>query len=417
MWKATNIGGNKLEILPSDPLYTAGVYYIGIFAYAPNMNLFTVKAELTAVSPVTVLHSEHTGNVGTWDYYQMPIEYPDHSRLEVTVDPGLGVLALFVSPRHYYPSEQEHVWSMVSATQGWLSAERAEHLGIYSAEQQEDMDPFGEKMKKKFVRCPNAQEFALLREQEQVRGNGETLLFCSDTDEWKYPSPVCFLAVKNLTDAPVQYTIRSREVLETTLLGPVAAEKYTLFNSLFENVEGGCVSQDERKRLGKLGKCEFTYGEVEFLHLMPVLELCQVQAGQVFWDLGCGAGKCLVTVSLVCPQLQVCKGVEFLDRLYTLCSETVGHANERGVGAPIQVYQGDMLQVDWSDADLLYMSSICFPQELMNGVFEKTKLLKKGTKIITLKNFPHNEDFEVRFNMRVKMTWGRTGVYILEKVR
>lgn len=288
---------------------------------------------------------------------------------------------------------------------------------MHSAEQQEDADPFGEKMKKRFVCCPNEQEFALMREQEHIAGNGETLIFCNDTDEWKYPSPTCFLAIKNLTSAPVQYTIKCREVLETTLLEPVAEEKYNLFNSLFENVEGGCVSQEERKRLGKLGKCEFTYGEVEFLHLMPVLELCQVQAGQVLWDLGCGSGKCLVTVALLCPQLQVCKGVEFLDRLYTLCSETVNSANECGVGAPIQVYQGDMLQVDWSDADLLYLSSVCFPQELMNGIFEKTKLLKKGTKVITLKNFPPNEDFQVRHYRKVKMTWGRTGVYILEKVK
>lgn len=116
MWKATNSGGNKVEILPSDPLYTAGVYYIGILAYTPNMNVFTVQVDLSAVGPVVLLQDEHTDTVDTWTYYQVPIQHPEHSRLEVTVHPGLGVLALFVSPTHYYPSQQEHVWSVVSAT-------------------------------------------------------------------------------------------------------------------------------------------------------------------------------------------------------------------------------------------------------------------------------------------------------------
>lgn len=280
-------------------------------------------------------------------------------------------------------------------------------------------------MKKRFARCPNAKELELLRSKEeagedahyQVTGSGETLVFCNDTDEWKYANPTCFIAVKNLTDSPVEYTIRCREVLEMSLLEPATEEKYTLFKSIFESVEGSSVSQGERKRLGVAGKSEFTYGEVEFVHMMPVFELCEVKPGQVFWDLGCGAGKCLVAAAMLYPELQACKGVEYLDRLYELCNDTVTQVNAQSIGAPITVHHGDMLQVDWSDADLIYTSSICFPQQLIDGMYEKAKLLKRGAKIITLKNFAPNEEFEIKYNLRVKMTWGRTGVYILEKVR
>lgn len=32
--------------------------------------------------------------------------------------------------------------------------------------------------------------------------------------------------------------------------------------------------------------------------------------------------------------------------------------------APVSVIQKDMLVADWSDADIIYTSSICFPDEV-----------------------------------------------------
>jgi hypothetical protein len=77
-----------------------------------------------------------------------------------------------------------------------------------------------------------------------------------------------------------------------------------------------------------------------------------------------------------------------------------------------------MLATDWSNADLIFTSSICFPQELIDGITEKLKLLKKGARIMTLKSFEGLEEiYEMTHNLRVKMTWGKTGVYIYEKVQ
>lgn len=116
MWKSTNIGGDKLEIHPSDPNYKPGVYYIGILAYKPNMNVFTVRADLAPASPLIDLQGEHFGKVRAWDYFKMNLEHPALSRIEVTVDPGRGVLAMFLSPSLYYPTEREHTWSVVTGT-------------------------------------------------------------------------------------------------------------------------------------------------------------------------------------------------------------------------------------------------------------------------------------------------------------
>jgi len=39
------------------------------------------------------------------------------------------------------------------------------------------------------------------------------------------------------------------------------------------------------------------------------------------------------------------------------------YPNERIVD--IEILKGDMLQIDWSEADIIYASSICFPDEVI----------------------------------------------------
>jgi len=46
-------------------------------------------------------------------------------------------------------------------------------------------------------------------------------------------------------------------------------------------------------------KNEFTYGEIDFINFIPILEKCNIQPGETYWDLGCGAGKSLIAVGLL----------------------------------------------------------------------------------------------------------------------
>lgn len=81
---------------------------------------------------------------------------------------------------------------------------------------------------------------------------------------------------------------------------------------------------------------------------------------------------------------------------------------------PIEIVKGDMLEVDWSDADIVYASSICFPDELVDGIAKCCSKLKKGTRIIALKEFPKDgyPYLKLDYNLKLKMTWGRCQVMI-----
>ena len=50
-----------------------------------------------------------------------------------------------------------------------------------------------------------------------------------------------------------------------------------------------------------------------------------------------------------------------------------------------------MLLVDWSDADIIYTSSICFPDSLIDGIVAMIERLKKGSRVISLKSLPYKE--------------------------
>lgn len=78
--------------------------------------------------------------------------------------------------------------------------------------------------------------------------------------------------------------------------------------------------------------------------------------------------------------------------------------------------QGDLLKVDWSGADIIYVSSVCFPEELLKGILDRFELLKSKTRIISLKEFPKREFVELYAVIKVKMTWGLQYVYFYNKI-
>jgi len=283
----------------------------------------------------------------------------------------------------------------------------------------EEIDLLDRMMPKHSVKPPLERE---LQVYEQLRANSapiphsSRLVLCVDTEDWLHTTQTCYLPLFNLGPDPVVCHISHREMPVADLVPAEYHEKYQFFKSIFSKVDGDAVSQSERKRLDVGHQNEFTYGEVEFLGLAAVLELCEPRAGQVFWDLGCGAGRALLAAALLYPRLKV-MGVEFLPELCELCKRTVSQLDTALPLARITAIQGDILEVDWSNASLIYASSICFSDELMEGILAKAASLRLGAKFLTLKPLPSSKLFTLRHSVRVRMTWGHAAVYIFEKVR
>jgi len=156
-------------------------------------------------------------------------------------------------------------------------------------------------------------------------------------------------------------------------LDEASLKKKLIFDEIHKDTDAGFESNRERSQKDLQYETEFTYGEVIYTTFVPVLEYVKPKAGEVFWDLGCGGGKPLLIASLNWPQLAICKGVEFLEYLVDLATtvscELTAKCEEAGLtNAPISITKGDMLKTDWFDADILYLSSVCFPDELLEGI-------------------------------------------------
>ena len=70
-----------------------------------------------------------------------------------------------------------------------------------------------------------------------------------------------------------------------------------------------------------------------------------------------------------------------------------------------------MLQFDWFDADIVYLSAVCFSDALVAGVADLFNKLKKGSRVISLKQIPDREFLLLYATIKVKMTWGLQLVY------
>lgn len=254
-----------------------------------------------------------------------------------------------------------------------------------------------------------------------------------DLDNWKYNSKPCFISAKNVSTETINATIsikgmmdvlRIVEVNEVDVLDSEILKKYNIFLKAFNNIDGSRLSHKERNEKKIVGS-EFTYGEVHFLHFLPILHFTvdtienQGKTKPVLWDLGCGAGKVLITAALS-GRLSKIYGIELLDELCDAgkkaCSnfEKIMEEEKLANDVKLEVIKSNMLEVDWSNADIVYMSSICFPEPLMKGIIKKASHLKKGSLIASLKMID-DENFKFINSFRIRMTWGICDVQIMEK--
>lgn len=271
------------------------------------------------------------------------------------------------------------------------------------------------------------------------------IMIVFECDEWKYTPGVCYIGVyahrvggsatsseDNGDNDFVRCRLVARMQREDATLTETQRQRYSAFNEVFEESDGSNVSQKDRAQLTSSREdTSFTYGEVEFLPFSELLVKAGAKDGDVFYDLGCGAGKAIIAAALSPVRFSKVVGVELLPGLCELARKAAARLREiqnadmlpddycsgGSSYSPVEVVQGDMLQVDWSHADVMYLSSICFSDELMMGLAERARRLKPGTRIITLKHFPkYQDEFEILSSGWYKMTWGRINVLILKKL-
>jgi precorrin-6B methylase 2 len=166
------------------------------------------------------------------------------------------------------------------------------------------------------------------------------------------------------------------------------------------------------------------YGEIRFEGFSKLLATTQPKAGEIFYDLGAGAGKAVFCAALLYPWKK-CVGIEILPSLYqeSLMQLEKFHADPRikKRHAPaqhnIQFVHADLLSQNISDADVVFINATTFYDAFWKQVVQKINTLKKGTRlIIGSKRLPEESPYQLLDAQMIPMTWGVGSVYVYQKV-
>ncbi len=201
----------------------------------------------------------------------------------------------------------------------------------------------------------------------------------------------------------------------------------TLLMLLYQDVRTDQVSRKERKRL-RIEEDNFIYGEVDFLSFITILDRVQPQSGEIFCDLGSGAGKAVFTAALNFDFAETL-GVEYLPGLCELANEQIKkaqviiqaqYADFAGEYLKrlksIQFIQEDFLKIDLKKCHIVFINATCLNYHTWEKLLEKLLSLTSGSRVIlTTKKIQH-ELFEPIYQGVELMSWGMNSLNIYRKV-
>jgi len=113
-----------------------------------------------------------------------------------------------------------------------------------------------------------------------------------------------------------------------------------------------------------------------------MLELAAIKPGEIVYDLGCGDGRILIAAAQKYHAKGV--GIEISNRLVAAASDMVRRYTLQDL---VTIRQGHLLNVDFSDADVVMIYLETASNEMLRPNLEK--YLKPGARVVS-------HDFEVR---------------------
>ncbi|KTD37684.1 hypothetical protein Lnau_0615 [Legionella nautarum] len=167
---------------------------------------------------------------------------------------------------------------------------------------------------------------------------------------------------------------------------------------------------------------EFIYGEIDFLSFYTILERSSPSTQDIFYDLGSGSGKAVLS-ALLFFNVNKSIGIELLPPLYEQSNAQLKKAIQRFQQPNaekeyltqmerIQFIKDSFLHYDFSDADILYVAATCLSEVTWNELISKMVHLKPGSRIIITTRTIDHEQFEPIYQGVELMSWGLCSIRI-----
>lgn len=196
-----------------------------------------------------------------------------------------------------------------------------------------------------------------------------------------------------------------------------------IIQKLYQPIDGMKISLTERDRL-QIVDSNYTYGEINPDTFIDMIELVSPKPGEVFYDLGSGTGKAVFCAALL-NDWKKCGGVELLPALHEAAqnlAQVFENMPEVKKLYPSRSYlfsflNQDFNQVDFSDADVVFLHATTFGQPNWDNLKAKLNKLKPGTRAIVNTKQLDNAYFEKIDEQVREMGWGESMVFTYRKHR
>jgi hypothetical protein len=195
-----------------------------------------------------------------------------------------------------------------------------------------------------------------------------------------------------------------------------AQEQWDLLFADCSSQFAGQLSRDERIIMG-ISRTALTYGEVHFETLAAALfhPTVRLKPGGVFVDLGSGTGRAVFAAALL-HDFDYCIGIEISGFLHAqaivqhqyYARDFLSRRIPRRIRSAqtILFNRGNYLGQKWSHADVVFINSTCFDEELFANTAAQALQLKEGALILIVSKRLSEEHFELLHEDLSQFSWG-----------
>mmetsp|Transcript_21378 Transcript_21378/g.29948 ORF Transcript_21378/g.29948 Transcript_21378/m.29948 type:complete len:225 (-) Transcript_21378:229-903(-) len=175
---------------------------------------------------------------------------------------------------------------------------------------------------------------------------------------------------------------KNRDAARSTEVERLAKKFYRFFSSVKTNIGEG------DRALFRTHQSQSTYGFLAFEGMDDML-VGEETKEKVFYDLGSGVGKPPIAAIMLFPELQKVVGIELSKERHIYAIKASKELLDKKRRNKVQLIHGSMLDVDISDADLVYISSLCFSRDFLKRLGRHLdSCLREGATVMTSKEIP-----------------------------
>lgn len=210
--------------------------------------------------------------------------------------------------------------------------------------------------------------------------------------------------------------------IKAWLNSPQIKNSQTVLRELYHNVNAHLISLNERKTQG-ITDVAYTYGEIDFFSFAAALKVCEPKQGEIFYDIGAGAGKTVFASALLYDFAKT-RGIESLNALYQLSlnqldlfvRNTQQYKYFAKRNFDIEFYSQNLLDVSFEEADIIFINATCYIDDFWEAIHKKINQLKVGTRIILASKRLKGEQFSLIDAQMAVTSWGSNSVFIYKKI-